>query len=178
MFNFIVLHHNWTPQDREVKSSVSRMLEYTDDNIQNEFCKNDQYDLNALSKLPCLFLTEGIEDEKAYVGTICDLRQISEEIHFTVIIDESIPILCNRFLYEHHAALGIDVSNDSAFSEFDRNHWSVKDVDLYKFIAQKARLSRQHPTVFSIPKSESIDPKSVSAMMPFDSSFDDIFARV
>jgi hypothetical protein len=58
--------------------------------------------------------------------------------------------------------------------EFSRNHWAVKDVDLYRFLLRNIRPRRQRPTVFQIPEHESIEPALASAMMPFDAGFSSV----
>jgi hypothetical protein len=55
--------------------------------------------------------------------------------------------------------------------EFSRNHWAVKDVDLYRFLLRNVRPRRQRPTVFRIEEHEQIEPALVSVMMPFDAGF-------
>jgi hypothetical protein len=52
--------------------------------------------------------------------------------------------------------------------EFSRNHWAVKDVDLYRFLLSKRQTSS--PAVFQIPEHEDIEPTLASAMMPFDAA--------
>ena len=62
--------------------------------------------------------------------------------------------------------------------EFSRNHWAVKDVDLYRFLLRNIRPRRQRPTVFQISEHESIEPTLASAMMPFDVAFNPIYDSI
>lgn len=41
--------------------------------------------------------------------------------------------------------------------EFSRNHWAVKNVDLYRFLLRNVRPCRQRSTVFQIPEHENIE---------------------
>jgi hypothetical protein len=59
--------------------------------------------------------------------------------------------------------------------EFSRNHWAIKEIDLYRFLLRNVRPRRQRPTVFQISEHENIEPALASAMMPFDSSFNQVF---
>ena len=62
--------------------------------------------------------------------------------------------------------------------EFSRNHWAVKEVDLYRFLLRNVRPRRQRPTVFQIPEHESIEPTLTSAMMPFDAGFNSVYDSI
>ena len=62
--------------------------------------------------------------------------------------------------------------------EFSRNHWAVKDIDLYRFLLRNVRPRRQRPTVFRIEEHEQIEPTLVSAMMPFDAAFSSVYDSI
>jgi hypothetical protein len=62
--------------------------------------------------------------------------------------------------------------------EFSRNHWAVKDVDLYRFLLRNVRPRRQRPTAFQIPEHENIEPALASAMMPFDAGFNPVYESI
>jgi hypothetical protein len=76
-------------------------------------------------------------------------------------------------VYENR--VGLDMPEDF---EFSRNHWAVKDVDLYRFLLRSVRPRRQRPTVFQIPEHENIEPALASAMMPFDAGFNAVFDSI
>jgi hypothetical protein len=56
--------------------------------------------------------------------------------------------------------------------------WSVKDVDLYRTLLRNSQPRRQRPKVFQLAEYENIEPSLVSAMMPFNPSFDDVYATI
>jgi hypothetical protein len=62
--------------------------------------------------------------------------------------------------------------------EFSRNHWAVKDVDLYRFLLRNVRPRRQRPTVFQILEHENVEPALASAMMPFDVRFNAVYDSI
>jgi len=68
--------------------------------------------------------------------------------------------------------MDFDISEDF---EFSRRHWAVKDVDLYHLLLRNYQSRRHRPTVFTITDHEQIQPELVSAMMPFDVSFKDVY---
>ena len=65
-----------------------------------------------------------------------------------------------------------------SISLFSRNHWAIKDIDLYRFLLRNVRPRRQRPTVFQIPEHESIELNLASAMMPFDAAFNPVFDSI
>jgi hypothetical protein len=62
--------------------------------------------------------------------------------------------------------------------EFYRTHWAVKDTDLYRTLLRNSQPRRQRPSVFSLAEYENIESSLVSAMMPFDPSFDAVYAAL
>jgi hypothetical protein len=59
--------------------------------------------------------------------------------------------------------------------EFNRTHWAVKDVDLYRVLHESVRAPLPSPTVFRLPTSVSPDPDLVAVMMPFSPGFSDVY---
>ena len=86
-----------------------------------------------------------------------------------------IPPITNKSLQTFAAKLDID-PNDTW--EFERTHWAIKDVDLFKVLMENMQLRRQQPSVFQISDPEQIEPTLVSAMMPFSPDFDDVYAKL
>lgn len=152
---------------------LGRLFEYTDDHVEAEFRDQGTILLERLTSLPCLFCEEGTSDEVAYVGQINRARIVGRDLAIEVAFDNEVPPMQNSFLYENRTAL--QMPHDF---EFSRNHWAVKDVDLYRFLLRNIRPRRQRPSVFNIPEHESIDPNLASAMMPFDAGFNAVYAAI
>lgn len=129
--------------------------------------------LDRLTALPCLFMQEGVRDEIAYVGQVNRARIVGNEVSFEYTLDTEVPTLQNNMIYANRMAL--DMPRDF---EFSRNHWAVKNVDLYRFLLRNVRPRRQRPTVFQIPEHENIEPALASAMMPFDAAFNPVYDSV
>jgi len=171
MFNLVMLSSDW--ESGRAQLTEQRILEFTEPYIRQMFRTDNQLDLEALSRIPCLFMDEGIADEVVRVGRIVRARTQAREVLFEIVFDEEVPPLTNAFIYEHRMAL--NMPDDF---EFSRNHWAVKDVDLYQFLLRSVRPRRQTPTVFQIPEHEKIEPILVSAMMPFHAGFDDVYQSI
>jgi hypothetical protein len=149
------------------------MFEYTDDNIADRFRNEGGPLLDRLTSLPCLFCEEGTTDEIAYVGQINRARVTGRELSLEISVDAEVPPLKNSTIYENRMEL--DIREDF---EFSRNHWAVKDADLYRFLLRNVRPRRQRPTVFQIPEHENIEPTLASAMMPFDAAFGAVYDSI
>lgn len=161
MFNLLMFNTDWL--SGRVTVPIARMFEYTDDHIADQFRQNGSPLLDRLTSLPCLFCEEGTADEVAYVGQINRARVTGRDLSLEMSFDAEVPPLQNSMIYENRIEL--DMRHDF---EFSRNHWAVKDVDLYRFLLRNVRPRRQRPTVFQIPEHENIEPTLASAMMPFD----------
>lgn len=171
MFNLIMRWFEWG--NRNATIGLDRLFEYTEDQVANQFRADGNILLDRLARLPCLFMNEGRGDEEAFVGSVIRPRIASREIHFEYTIDTEVPPLRNSVIYANRNAL--DMPQDF---EFSRNHWAVKDVDLYRFLLRNNQPRRQRPSVFRIEDFERIEPTLASAMMPFDASFNAVWAAI
>ncbi|WP_341860921.1 hypothetical protein [Gymnodinialimonas sp. 57CJ19] len=171
MFNLIMLNIDWTSGKGSIP--IDRIFEYTEDHIKDLFLDNGRPSLDRLRALPCLFMEEGTGDETVYVGQLIRARIVGGEVSFGFSLDADVPPLQNGFIYERQ--LEVDMPRDF---EFSRNHWAVKDVDLYRFLLNSVRPRRQRPTIFQISEHESIEPTLASAMMPFAAEFSDVYTSI
>jgi hypothetical protein len=62
--------------------------------------------------------------------------------------------------------------------EFYRTHWAVKDVDHYKVLFDHQLKNKPRPKVLRVGDDWTVDPNLVSVMMPFDPTFNDVFAAL
>jgi hypothetical protein len=171
MFNLLMFNVDW-PSGRVVVP-MGRMFEYTDDLIADQFRQNGSPLLDRLTALPCLFCEEGTADEPAYVGQINRARVSGRDLSLEISFDAEVPPLQNSMIYANRGELKMPRD-----FEFSRNHWAVKDVDLYRFMLRNVRPRRQRPTVFQIPEHENIEPTLASAMMPFDVGFTPVYDSI
>lgn len=173
MFNLLVSYSGWAESRDTI--TAGRILEYTEQTLIDKFRINGIIDLNALAKLPCLFLQETNRDsvQTVRVGTLIRATISGNDVSFEYVYDPSIPPLTNQIIEGIASELGI---NDSF--EFSRTHWAVKDIDLFRVLLRNLQPRRQQPRVFSISDPENIEPSLVSAMMPFHPSFDNVYAEL
>lgn len=171
MFNLVMLNIDWTSGRGSIP--IDRVFEYTDDHIAEEFQEDGNPTLERLTALPCLFMEEGITDEVVYVGQINRARIANRQVSFEFSLDADVPTLKNSVIYE--SRMELDMPHEF---EFSRNHWALKDIDLYRFLLRNIRPRRQRPTVFQVPEHESIEPTLASAMMPFDAGFTTVYESI
>lgn len=172
MFNLLMFNVDW-PSGR-VTVPTGRMFEYTDDHITEQFRDSDRTPLlDRLTALPCLFCEEGTTTETAYLGQINRARIVGRDVSLEISIDAEVPPLQNSMIYANRAELQMPHE-----FEFSRNHWAVKDVDLYRFLLRNVRPRRQRPSVFEIAEHENIEPTLASAMMPFDAGFNAVYDAI
>jgi hypothetical protein len=171
MFNLIMRGSDWDTGRESMP--LDRLFEYTEKHIAAQFWQDKNLLLDRLTALPCLFMNEGTQSEIARVGQINKARVAGKELSFEFSLDAEVPPLLNAMLYANRMAL--DMPHDF---EFSRNHWAVKEVDLYRFLLRNIRPRRQRPTVFQIPEHENIEPALASAMMPFDAGFSAVYDSI
>jgi len=172
LFNLLVKFSPWA--DGHDTISVGRTFEHTDDVLIDRFKPRGQLDLAALVALPTLFVqeTSGQRDQVAHAGTITRARINGPNVALEFIYEFGVPAIPNSLLQGFAANLGmIDF-------EFYRTHWAVKDVDLYRILLRNCQPRRPRPRVFQLAENENVEPSLVSAMMPFDTSFDAVYATL
>jgi len=164
MYNLLCFSVDWSSGMVEIP--LSRVLEYTDSRVREKFYSNGELNLEAIKELPCIFCDEGEDDEDAYIGHLRKVEKVGKQLSLEVTFDTSIQSLTNKLIYECRQLLSI-----TEF-EFSRNHWAVKNIDLYRALLQYSNSRRPSPTVFKISPFEKIDEDLVSLMMPFDAGFE------
>ena len=171
MFNLIVSGNGWQPHRDSFGSG--RVLEYTDATAAQQFMPNKVLDLNAVSKLPTLFMSETQRsgDQFAYVGTITQLRLVGNEYQIEYAIDPAIRPISNASLVRMARELGIEEF------EFSRTHWAIKDVDLHKVLLRNLSCDLSTPKVFQLSPEPASD-RLVSVMMPFSPGLDGVYAAL
>ena len=174
MFNVIMRHFDW---DNPVASMrLDRIFYYTEPAIAQQFSDGDVPAFDRLRTLPCIFAPEGTGDEICRVGSVTSARIANGEVRFEYAIDQDVPPLRNSLLFARRAALDWD-SHRHHF-DWSTNHWSVKNVDLFRFLLRNTNPRRQRPSVFKIPEHEAIEDQLVSVMMPFDAGFGAVYEAI
>lgn len=167
MFHFIVKGSGWT-SDRDTIDR-SRVLEFTEDRIKNIYEPSGILDLDKVTEIPALFVseTDGFGDEIGRIGTITRVRIVGRNYQIDYTLDPDIPGIPNTKLEEIAADL------DIAGFEFQRTHWAIKEANLFKELLKHGTGQRPKPKVFQLP--DQVDDNLVSVMMPFDAAFNGVF---
>lgn len=173
MFNFLVNIGGWT--EPRGAMLISRTFEYTEQGVAASFRAADgQVDFQKIFQLPTLFAEENTaqNQEFARVGQITHARYSGRNIELQYAFDPLIQPISNSVLTE----LGIEIGIDGA--EFHRTHWAIKQGDLFKALLRHAKPNRSKPRVFNINDPEITEQVLISAMMPFDASFNQVYAAI
>ena len=133
MYNLLVIGSGesdaWEQSQGEMfdlsRSILGRVFEHTQTSIRERFTRSDGLpDYEALTKLPCLFTYEGTEVTGS-LGWISEV--VSADVHLRIVY--SLPDAYPRLRMNEVSVferLGIEPR------EKGRNHWAVKDVDLFE----------------------------------------------
>lgn len=171
MFNLLMQYQPWAEGRDTI--SLGRLLEHTDHDVADRFKDGEAPLLFKLIEHPCLFMREGTDDQIARVGTISRARVVGNDVAFEYALDPAVPPLANRIIFANKTDFNI-----SANFEFSRNHWAVKDIDLYRVLLRLVHPRRQLPTVFTIGEHERIEPELISVMMPFEAAFTSVYEAI
>jgi hypothetical protein len=118
--------------------------------------------------IPAIFVEESSADETevARVGTITQAAVADRYIALEYVYDPLVPKISNMFLK--------NVASELAIGQWEltTTHWAVKDVDLFRVLLRNLPPTRPQPKVFRLAAPENVELSLVSAMMPFESSFD------
>jgi len=175
MFNLLVISADGWPASRGL-ISAQRVLEYTDRHIIDRYEPSGVLDTRAVLELPTVFASENAYDGNqppARVGTLTRVQNVGNEFRLEYVFDPDIPPIPNSVLFDS-AANDLNIDTTSVIPESSRNHWSIKDVDLYKVLLQHGSGQKPMPKVFSLPD-EPIDPNLVAVMMPFTAEFHPVY---
>lgn len=173
MFNLIV--SGSLENGRRGKMSVGRVFEHTTDELRARFSSNEQLDLPAVQRLPTIFMNEGIGDEVVTIGWIDRVERrglgYNSEYYFEYHRDTQAPPMINADIYG--LASDLQIHN----FEFNRNHWAIKDSDLFQVLFRHAASMFPRPRVFAL-SDRPVVPSRVSIMMPFEARFDRVYSAV
>lgn len=147
MYNlFVTSHLGYWEQNRGYEFERHRVSEYLDNDIADEYREN----LSKRKELPCLFSYEGF---KSY-GRVGRLQSVRESAGMVIVeyqLDDAFP--------------QIPILGEATYSRFgcsgwecNRTHWTVKNIDLYKVVAEiyGEKILDTNPPPVSAPAMERI----------------------
>ncbi|HEY9160991.1 MAG TPA: hypothetical protein VIS94_07900 [Desulfomonilia bacterium] len=99
------------------------IVEYTEKDLVDKFVKLGKDEINEIKNSLCIFAYEDYYDKDASIGYITDIvvRQVGIKITF-----EKVEVLSKEKL--HKFQFELDIKN----WEFNRTHWAIKKVNLFK----------------------------------------------
>lgn len=125
MYNLLVSHtfRHW---DGGVFSfDKNRFLEYTSAAIKEQLQSLSNEAIECIRSWPCVLMEEGFGEEVAHVVRILELHDSGKEIRLSVELCPSTEPILNDGLWRIREGLDIEQF------EFSRNHWAVKERNLF-----------------------------------------------
>ncbi len=178
MYNLLVTGSGGWSSSRGTIAS-SRTFEWTAKHIVAQFMPAGALDISAISALPTIFACETSWDKSqppARVGTITKIQLIGNDYHLEYVFDPDIPAIPNAVLFDR-LAVDLQIDTTSSIPQSSRNHWSVRDIDLFKVLLKAGVGQQRKPKVFSL-SDEPVDENLVAVMMPFDAGFKHVYAAL
>ena len=155
--------------------SEDRLLEYTDEAMQQFVAPFGEVDVSRLVNLPTLVMPE-LQDRRspqvARVGYVADLVPIGRDYRFRFVPNPTVPAIASDRI--ERASRWLEIGD----WEFNRHHWAVKNVDLYRVLQESILASALAPKVFRLPVEIPAEQDLVAVMMPFDARFDNVYATL
>ena len=151
MYNLFVSYQVDKRNEGDFTIERNRFLEYTDDTISDLYQTLSVEAIECIKSWPCLLMQEGRGQESVFISEISDIT-ISDKI-ITLKIT-SLPIkyeLINDSIWKMRDDL------DIAQFEFNRNHWAIKNRDLFSILSRAGYAfddslsSRFHNNMLQLP---------------------------
>lgn len=111
-------------------------------------------------------------DNLAHLGQINRVRSSGSDVILEYAFDTTVPPVPVDWI----ANISVELQMNDW--EFNRTHWAVKDVDLYRVFLRSLTPRMNRPAVFRISETQAIDPQQMSAMMPFDARFAPVYQAI
>jgi hypothetical protein len=169
MFNLLVKAKAWG--DGHDRIPAKRLWDYTESSFLQQLIVGKDFPLQSLAELPTLFVQETPTQANLFarIGRVNRIKQVERDLVIDYAFDPGAPRIPNELL------LRISSELDIREVEFERTHWAVKDVDLYRVLLKNLHICRQRPKIFNLSEIEVVDQSLVSAMMPFNSGFSAVY---
>lgn len=158
MFNVIVSGGLQT--DRQGTIGTDRVFEHTSDELTARFQPGGRLDTVGVCSLPTIFMNEGTGNEIASIGYLNRVEIRGRECHLQYAYDPQLPKFTNAEIHAMAAELRMDNW------EFSRNHWAIKETDLFEVLYRQRIGQQPAPTVFQLSP-QPVNDRLISMMMPF-----------
>lgn len=128
MYNLLVSHQVEDQRVGALDFSTNRLLEYTSDSISIQLRNLSIEAMDCIKSWPCILMQEGRGQEEAYVGQIAAIETSGAVVRFTVATLSNESAILNSDLWKMRDSLDIEQF------EFSRNHWAIKNRDLFPIL--------------------------------------------
>lgn len=128
MYSLLVSHQFQDWDGGAFRIDKSRFLEYTSEPIEEQLRPLSIEAIECLKSWPCVLMDEGRAEELVRIARISELRDHGREIRLTVNLCPSKAPILNDHLWRIREQLDIEQF------EFSRNHWAVKERDLFSVL--------------------------------------------
>ena len=155
----------------------TRVFEHTADDLKERFKPGGvtgTLDVAGVRGIPALFAGETYGDEPQFVrvGSITNVTTVGNDYQVEYFYDVDVPPITQARVIQLAPELAIHEW------EFSRNHWAIKDVDLYSVLLKSGiKPPPREPTVFQLTPPP-IDENLVSVMMPFAANFANVYTAI
>ena len=153
------------------------MFEYTAPFIAGKYRKNDDLRVNDLQELPTVLMPETSttfgDDQLARIATLTDISVTGKRVDITYVFDPNFPPIPNATI-EKKLRTQWDLTGWAT----SRNHWAIKDVDLFRSLLPIYLARRYHPRVFDLPEDDMVNDNLVSVMMPMDARLNPVYSTI
>lgn len=107
-----------------------RFLEYTSSSISAQLSSLSVEAMESIRSWPCLLIREGRGQETAFIARITAVDGDGAELQVAISAVAGAPPLTNDSLWKLRTSL------DIAEFEFSRNHWAIKDRELFTTLSE------------------------------------------
>lgn len=128
VYSLLVPHRVRDWDGGEFQFDKNRFLEYTSGPIQEQLRRLSIEAIECIKSWPCVLMDEGQTNELVRIAHITELRATEREIRLTVDLFPSRTPIVNNHLWRIREKL------DIAEFEFSRNHWAIKERDLFSVL--------------------------------------------
>lgn len=168
-------HMGWTGTRGTMNRT--RVFEYTADILKERFKPGGvmgTLDVAGVRGIPALFAGETYGDQPQFVrlGSITNVTTVGNDYQVEYVYDTDVPPITQARLIQLAPELAIEDW------EFSRNHWAIKEVDLYRVLLKSGiKPPPREPTVFQLAPPP-IDENLISVMMPFAANFAGVYTAI
>lgn len=131
MYSLLVSHQFKDWDGGAFRFDKGRFLEFTSEAIREQLLTLSIEAIECLISWPCVLMEEGRAEEVVRIARILDLsdlRDLGREIRLTVMLYPSKSPILNDDVWRVRDDLDIEQF------EFNRNHWAVKERDLFSIL--------------------------------------------